>query len=368
LADLADHCAKKLAWPNFEPLIEYLDLRHPFAGNLYEYSDFSGAKDEDILSPLPVAALLRHIPFATLFSNITLPLMANPKIVKLLQQSIQHIPEGHIPLEFNYIVLFLSTTLTHHWQRESREVVLATMDACFSLLESLMKIAQGNEAIYGTLTKVISDHSVLREMFLVCTQTEKDDNSLEDDSINFLLQSFDKHVAHLVLQASMVDAPHNGTPRIVASLCYPYRQKVVGAILDKLNQIENKLIGISALDGTIVSLFFRFANLYNEEDLSSVLDQLLRLDLDWLFSTFHIFSAEVQRFNSMLLEVLSRLSKVTSSRSTISAGSFKTLAYLWQSYPSPELDTVIYEFLEVSLPPNILGYATHLRNNISSLI
>lgn len=113
-----------------------------------------------------------------------------------------------------------------------------------------------------------------------------------------------------------------------------------------------------------MSLFPHFANFCNEEDLASILNQLLRFDFDWLFST--AFSNGIQRFNSMLSEVLSRLSKVTSSGSTISAGSFKVLLYLWQSHPSPELDTLIYEFLEVSLPPNILRCATYQHTETSA--
>ncbi|RUS16670.1 hypothetical protein BC937DRAFT_90940 [Endogone sp. FLAS-F59071] len=370
LVDIADHCKKNLAWSNFEPLIEYLDIRHPFARNLFEYSDFSrflNAKDEDIPSPLPIVTLLLHIPFATLFFNINPLLMASSKIVKLLQHSIQHIPEDHISPACNHIILLLSATLAHHGHRhqESHEIVLVTIRTCFILLKDLLKAAQANEAVYSALKEVVFGQSVLKELFLVRAQIEADEISTENNLTKLYLEALDQDIVDLIFKVFRTDAPRTRTSRIDESLWRPYKQKVVDAILDKLSQIENKMAGISALDHTIISLFPHFANFCNEEDLASILNQLLRFDFDWLFST--AFSNGIQRFNSMLSEVLRRLSKVTSSGSTISPGSFKVLVYLWQSHPSPELDTLIYEFLEVSLPPNVLGCATYQHAETSTI-
>lgn len=153
------------------------------------------------LSPLPVATLLRHLPFPTLFFNINPLLMASPKIVKLLQYSIQYVPEDHLSPACNLIILFLSTTLAHHGHRRqaSREIVLVTIKTCFTLLKDLFKAAQANEVVYSALKEVVFGQSVLKELFLVRAQIETEGNSTEDNLTKLYLEALDQGMC-LVLQ------------------------------------------------------------------------------------------------------------------------------------------------------------------------
>ncbi|RUP46033.1 ribosome 60S biogenesis N-terminal-domain-containing protein [Jimgerdemannia flammicorona] len=292
LADLANHCEQNLAWSNYEPILEYLEMRHPSAGSLFAYTEVTryihGYGNENPVSS--IGTLLLHIPFATLFLNVTHVLLESSKIVETLQQSINQLPVEEISPACHLIILFLSALLARSSQHS---IEMATLQTCCILLKDLLARSQGNETVFNELKDVVFGHPVVKGLFLVGKGTEDYD--------------------------------------------------------------------------MIASLFSQFLSFCDEEDLSSILDQLLCLDYDWLFSSTSQVTADVKRFNGILSEVLSKLSKITSSRSTVSAGSLKILIRLWQSHPCAEFDTLIAEFLEVSLPPHILGH-TGRRNSAAPAI
>ncbi|RUS32619.1 hypothetical protein BC938DRAFT_474885 [Jimgerdemannia flammicorona] len=364
LADLANHCEQNLAWSNYEPILEYLEMRHPSAGSLFAYTEVTryihGYGNENPVSS--IGTLLLHIPFATLFLNVTHVLLESSKIVETLQQSINQLPVEEISPACHLIILFLSALLARSSQHS---IEMATLQTCCILLKDLLARSQGNETVFNELKDVVFGHPVVKGLFLVGKGTE-DYDMVKDDS-KLLLDTLDQHVAKLVVRFLSSSSSRAKTSRTDASLCRPYKQRVVDAVLRNLNQIGAKIVGIAAFDEKIASLFSQFLSFCDEEDLSSILDQLLCLDYDWLFSSTSQVTADVKRFNGILSEVLSKLSKITSSRSTVSAGSLKILIRLWQSHPCAEFDTLIAEFLEVSLPPHILGH-TGRRNSAAPAI
>ncbi|KAF9918456.1 hypothetical protein BX616_008676 [Lobosporangium transversale] len=320
-----------------ECLMDYIQTRFPFAGSIYDFPDISSIKnlndsyegEQDI-----VYTFLRRLPFRILFNNASASMISNRFVKKLLTHNLMEAEARHYSLICGLIIRRLSSWIQVGDADES------AIHTCFSLLDCLLDISKATEDVYVQLKSYLWNHYILRELYLY---------RLSDNLTTYgCMDVLDTRVVDLLVTSNKTETitANNKTGAIEYNASSYYVHKTVELVTHELE--NTKKLGPHALNSKTVRYFSKLAFMCSTSDLMILLQLLLTLHHQTVFST-------TATFNALLSTILEHLTQQAGSACVIPTQSTAALLRLWREQPSDDLDRIVLDVLCGCLWPNAMA-------------
>ncbi|KAF9959948.1 hypothetical protein BGZ65_012938 [Modicella reniformis] len=330
---------------SIECLLDYIQTRFPFSGSIYSFPDvvilLKKQRPQEILDQDVVYGFLRRLPFPTLFRNTNVSTVSNSLIQGLMVRKIQEAHPRHLAHFADLVIRQLA------WWIQCAQVDETSVNACFTLLTSLLESSSKCEDIFADFKGRLWGQFLLRELYLHHPQGGKP-NPKYFDTLNSRL--VDLLVASTKSTATATTSRATTTDLVVVSY---YIRKTVDHVMHELETM--KKVGGAALQSKTVKYFSKLAFMCPVSDLTMLLQSLLDLHHQAKLST-------TAAFNAILSTTLNYLTQQGRSASAIPIQSTAVLLDLWKERPSDELDVIVLDVICGRLWSNAAAKTLHPLN------
>ncbi|KAI8087542.1 ribosome 60S biogenesis N-terminal-domain-containing protein [Thamnidium elegans] len=283
-------CKHQLQWTLYEPLVDYLCLRHPLAGSIFDYSDTINMKSFVSMEHEHTASLLKNMPFDLLFYNT------------IITKKYQH--------EFAMTVLKHSLDII-----KSRDLITAT---CF---------------VFQHLNAVLISE----------TATEK------DAALKFCFTLL-RHIVGLMNQVQEVKIRSELKDYIFTHPSLKYLETQVS---NDILHFENLKTFPSAIDLSLLQLAVSFIDIFGEgSNAQTLLNCVIRVDFEGLhtFSKKIVKNNHINdTMKKLLLVLVEYMYSSTSIQYAIPSRAFEIITHLWKMGTTDEFNLEVLSLLELSM-------------------
>ncbi|KAG0049349.1 hypothetical protein BGZ83_005861 [Gryganskiella cystojenkinii] len=326
-----------------ECLVDFVQTHFPFAGSIYSVPDVSALlamesmdseEEEGGQQANIIHTFLKAVPFPALFENATSSSVSDPFVLALLRTVARDSAPRHLALYSTLIIQRLAKWV------QSNVATTKTVDACFSLLSTLLECSRVEEAVFTHLKTQVFENFNLRELYLYGSSDKK--SSFKQ------LDSVDVCIVDLLVSATKTTSTKSNSRTVTADsiIAAHYVRKTVEQVMHELESMKKS--GAEALQAKTVQYFSKIATMCHVSDLTMLLQTLLGIHRHAKFST-------TTAFNSLLSTILRHLTQQGGSVSAIPTDSTAALLDLWREQPSDELDSIVLDVVRGRLWPNAMA-------------